>query len=197
MSNQVANALQSNVEYKDIAIELTVTPQINPDGFVMMDIDQKVNDIGGSVNISGNSQPVITTREAKSSVTVKDQSTIVLGGLIKEKKGVEETKVPFLGDIPFLGHLFKNKRNTLTRDELIVFIRPTVLRNDAEAVAAARRRSEVLKMGEELGLDKWFIKGDDTNRINNAAPDKARKTETNRPVGNVSAEKIKALQSQH
>jgi len=182
-TNGTANGLQSNVEYKDIAIELTVTPRINPDGYVTMDIDQKVNDIGGSVNISGNSQPIITTREAKSSVTVKNQSTIVLGGLIKEQKGVEETKVPFLGDIPFLGHLFKNKRNTLVRDELIVFIRPTVLRNDAEAVAEARRRSKILKVGEELGLDKWFIKDDDTNRINNAAPDKASKTETNRPAG--------------
>jgi general secretion pathway protein D len=183
VSNQTANGLQSQVEYKDVAIELTVTPLINPDGYVTMEIDQKVNDVAGSVNISGNSQPIITTREAKSSVTVKDQSTIVLGGLIKEKKGVAEAKVPFLGDIPFLGHLFKNKQNTLTRTELIVFIRPTVLRNDAEAVAEARRRSTIMKMGEELGLDKLF-KGADTNRINSAAPEKTQKTEINRPSVN-------------
>jgi general secretion pathway protein D len=194
-TNGTANGLQSNVEYKDIAIELAVTPRINPDGYVTMDIDQKVNDIGGYVNISGNSQPIITTREAKSSVTVKDQSTIVLGGLIKEQKGVSESKVPFLGDIPLLGQLFKTKKVTKTRTELIVFIRPTVLRNDAEAVAEARRRSQMLSAGEELSLDKHF-RNDATNRINNAAPDKASKTETNRPAGNVSAEKIKALQSQ-
>ena len=181
ISNQSANGLQSNVEYKDIALELAVTPRINPDGYVTMDIDQKVNDIGGSVNISGNSQPIITTREAKSSVTVKDQSTIVLGGLIKEQNGVVETKVPFLGDIPFLGHLFKNKQNTKTRTELIVFIRPTVLRNDAEAVAEARRRSQMLKAGEELGLDKQF-NGPDANRINSATPkETTQKTETNSP----------------
>ena len=181
ISNQSANGLQSNVEYKDIALELAVTPRINPDGYVTMDIDQKVNDIGGSVNISGNSQPIITTREAKSSVTVKDQSTIVLGGLIKEQNGVVETKVPFLGDIPFLGHLFKNKQTTKTRTELIVFIRPTVLRNDAEAVAEARRRSQMLKAGEELGLDKQF-NGPDANRINSATPkETTQKTETNSP----------------
>ena len=66
---------------------------------------------------------------------------------------------------------------------MIVFIRPTVLRNDAEAPAEARRRSKILKVGEELGLDKWFIKDDDTNRTNNAASEKTQKTETNRPSG--------------
>ena len=194
-SNGTANGLQSNVEYKDIAIELAVTPRINPDGYVTMDIDQKVNDIGGTVTISGNSQPIITTREAKSSVTVKDQSTIVLGGLIKEQKGVAETKVPFFGDIPLLGQLFKTKQSSKIRTELIVFIRPTVLRNDAEAVAEARRRSKIMKVGEELGLDKLF-KSDDTNRTDKAAPaKKIGKTETNHPPGDA-AEKVKALQLQ-
>jgi general secretion pathway protein D len=198
VSNQAANGLQSNVEYKDVAIELNVTPRINPDGYVTMDIDQNVNDVAGSVNISGNSQPIITTRQAKSSVTVKDQSTIVLGGLIKERKGVAESKVPFFGDIPLLGHLFKNKHNTKDRTELIVFIRPTVLRNDAGAVAEARRRSQMLKAGEELELDKLF-KGCNTNRVDHAAPEKTygtvtnsppndAYTATNSPPGNVSTE---------
>jgi type II secretory pathway component GspD/PulD (secretin) len=127
---------------------------------------------------------------------VKDGSTIVLGGLIKEQKGVTEAKVPFLGDIPFLGHLFKNKQNTKIRTELIVFIRPTVLRNGDEAVAEARRRSQMLKAGEELQLDKQF-NGPDANRINSATPKEIQKTETNSPADNVSAEKVKALESQH
>jgi len=156
-SNQPGGSFQSNVEYKDIAIELVVTPLINPDGYVMMDIDQKINDIGGFVSISGNEQPIITKREAKSSVTVLDQNTIVLGGLIKEQNGLSEKKVPFLGDIPMLGRLFKSSSRTKTRTELIVFIRPTVLRTPEQGMAEARRRSDAMKAGKELELPKNIL----------------------------------------
>ena len=87
---------------------------------------------------------------------VKDQSTIVLGGLIRENKTITETKVPIVGDIPLLGTLFKGKTTTKTRTELIVFIRPTVLRGNAAAMAEAKRRSQMLKASEELELDKKF-----------------------------------------
>jgi general secretion pathway protein D len=149
-------AVNSSVSYKDIAIELTVTPRINPDGNVTMDIEQKVNDLGGSVSVNGIDTPIITKREAKSMVMVKDQSTIVLGGLIRENKTITETKVPIVGDIPLLGTLFKGKSTTKARTELIVFIRPTVLRGNAAAMAEAKRRSEMLKASEELELDKKF-----------------------------------------
>lgn len=148
--------LNSNIEYKDIAIELTVTPRVNPGGYVTMDIQQKVNDVGGQVSFNGTDIPIITKREAKSQVSVKDQSTVVLGGLIRENKTVNETKVPFLGDIPVLGTVFKGKSTTKTRTELIVFIRPTVLRTDTAAVAEAHRRSKMLRAGEELDLKSYF-----------------------------------------
>ena len=148
--------LNANIEYKDVAIELKVTPRINPDGYVRMDIEQKVNDLGATQKIGGNDVPAINKREAKSSVAVQDQSTIVLGGLIKETKPITETKVPILGDIPLLGHLFKSKANGKMRDELIVFIRPTVMRTDAQAVAEAHRRARLLKAGEELELERRF-----------------------------------------
>jgi general secretion pathway protein D len=151
-----STAVRSSVEYKDIAIELTVTPRINPDGNVTMDIEQKINDLGGSVNVNGIETPIITKREAKSSVMVKDQNTIVLGGLIRENKTITETKVPILGDIPLLGIAFKGKSTTKARTELIVFIRPTVLRGNAAAMAEAKRRSEMLKASEELELHKKF-----------------------------------------
>ncbi len=151
--------LNSNIEYKDVAIDLTVTPRINPDGYVRMDIVQKVNDLGSSVQLSGVNVPTIITREAKSSVAVQNGSTIVLGGLIKENKSVTEVKVPFFGDIPFFGQLFKSKANTKVRNELIIFIRPTVMRTDREAREVALARSRLLKAGEELELEKQFEKG--------------------------------------
>ncbi|MCX7916141.1 MAG: hypothetical protein N3A53_07545, partial [Verrucomicrobiae bacterium] len=120
-------ATRANIEFKDIAIELRVTPRINPDGYVTMEIEQKINDFAGNVNVAGVSVPIITKREARAEVAVRDQSTIVLGGLIREDKNLTESRVPFVGDIPVLGHLFKNKSTTKNRTELIVFLRPVVL----------------------------------------------------------------------
>lgn len=148
-----STAQRATIEYKDIAIELHVKPRINPDGYVTMDIEQKVNDLGGNVVANGVPIPIITKREAKSGVSVKDGSTIVLGGLIREGKTTDETKVPFLGDIPFFGAIFRTKTTVKARTELVVFIRPTVLRNNEEAVAEALRRAKKLKALEEFNLE--------------------------------------------
>jgi general secretion pathway protein D len=194
-----STAVRSSVEYKDIAIELIVTPRINPEGYVTMDINQKINDVGENVDLGGGQLVAsITKREAKSAVTVKDQSTIVLGGLIRENKRNTETKVPFLGDIPLLGTLFRGKVTDKQRTELIVFIRPTVLRNAAAAIEEARRRARMLKAGEELELGE---------RLRSPVPEapnpgptgdtktKQHETSTAEPVGRHDA-KIKALQEQ-
>jgi general secretion pathway protein D len=156
VNNQSGTAVRSNVEYKDIAIDLRVTPRINPDGYVTMDVEQKVNDVGGNVSVNGTDVPIITKREAKSSIAVRDQSTVVLGGLIREGKTVTETKTPFFGDIPFFGSLFKGKAVEKARTELIVFIQPTVLRNDEAAVAEAKRRGDVSAAGREFDLSSRF-----------------------------------------
>jgi general secretion pathway protein D len=149
-------ALNANIDYKDVAIELKVTPRVNPAGYVRMDIEQKDNDLGPNVTISGTTVPEILKREAKSSVAVEDHSTIVMGGLIKETKTTTETKVPFLGDIPFLGQIFKSQQNSKVRDELIIFIRPTVMRDDLSAMREARRRAFLLKSAGDLQLEKQF-----------------------------------------
>ncbi|MGA2603639.1 MAG: type II secretion system secretin GspD [Verrucomicrobiia bacterium] len=156
----------SSIQYEDVAIELTVTPRINPDGYVRMDIEQKVNDLGANVNIGGTIVPTILKREAKSSLAVQDKSTIVLGGLIQQTKSVTTTKTPFLGDIPFFGQLFKSQTNNRQRTELIIFIRPTVMRTDLKAVAEAKRRLRMLGVSEELE-ETYFPKG--SSGTNNAA----------------------------
>jgi len=149
----------SSIQYEDVAIELKVTPRINPDGYVRMDIEQKVNDIGANVNIGGTIVPTILKREAKSSLAVEDKSTIVLGGLIQQQKTVSTTKVPFLGDIPFFGQIFKSQTNNRQRTELIIFIRPSVLRTDSAAVLEARRRLRMLGVGEQLE-ERYFPNAD-------------------------------------
>jgi general secretion pathway protein D len=161
------SGVTASIQYEDVAIELHVTPRVNPDGYVRMDIEQKVNDLGANVNIGGTSVPEILKREAKSSVAVQDRSTIVLGGLIQQTKTVTTTKTPFLGDIPFFGQIFKSQTNNRQRTELIIFIRPTVLRTDLKAVAEARRRLHQLGVSEELE-ETYFPKG--SSGTNNAAP---------------------------
>jgi len=140
----------SSIQYEDVAIELKVTPRINPDGYVRMDVEQKVNDLGANVNIGGTIVPTILKREAKSSLAVEDNSTIVLGGLIQETKSKSMSKIPILGDIPLLGQIFNTQQNNRQRTELIIFIRPSVLRTDRAAVLEARRRLRKLGMSEEL-----------------------------------------------
>src|ERR1017187_6340562 len=144
------SGVTSSIQYQDVAIELKVTPRINPDGYVRMDVEQKVNDLGANVNIGGTIVPTILKREAKSSLAVQDKSTIVLGGLIQQTKSLTTTKTPFLGDITFFGQIFKSQVNNKKRTELIIFIRPTVLRTDLAGVAEARRRLKLLDVSEEL-----------------------------------------------
>ena len=159
------SGVTASIAYQDVAIELTVTPRINPDGYVRMDIVQKVNDLGANVNIGGTIVPTILKREAKSSLAVEDKSTIVLGGLIQQQKTVSTTKIPFLGDIPFFGQIFKSQNNNRQRTELIIFLRPTVMRTDLEAVAEAKRRLRMLGVSEELE-QTYFPKGSSgTNNI--------------------------------
>src|SRR5271154_1053674 len=131
-----------------------------------MDIQQKVNDLGANVNIGGTIVPTINKREAKSSLAVEDRSTIVLGGMIQVQKSVSTTKTPFLGDIPFFGQIFKTQSNNRQRTELIIFIRPVVLRSDLAAVAEAKRRLRMLGVSEELE-ETYFPKG--TSGTNNVA----------------------------
>jgi general secretion pathway protein D len=191
----------SSIQYQDVAIELKVTPRINPDGYVRMDVEQKVNDLGPNVNIGGTIVPTILKREAKSSLAVQDRSTIVLGGLIQQTKSLTTTKTPFFGDIPFFGQIFKSQANNKQRTELIIFIRPTVLRTDTAAVAEARRRLKLLGVSEELERHYFPDVNSVTNSSRNgsSAPAPAYRTtvvEPQPPVENPTdrqSTKVKAL----
>jgi general secretion pathway protein D len=118
------------VDRQDVGIQLEVTPQINPDGFVRMEIKQVVSDVTGStVDVGpGVTAPVFFEREANTTITVKDNETVVLGGLITSRRENREQKVPLIGDIPGLGLLFRNQQDTSRRTELLVVLTPHVIR---------------------------------------------------------------------
>lgn len=145
----------SAYEYKNIGIELTVTPRINPKRVVVMEITQTADNVGDIVTIDGNDVPVVTKREMQANIAVEDRSTIILGGLVSNADRNSRTKVPFLGDIPILGRLFRSDTRGTQRTELIVLITPYVLQTPQEA------RAETRRIHDSTGADssRWFEKG--------------------------------------
>jgi general secretion pathway protein D len=145
-------ALRSNYEYKNIGIVLKVRPLVNPDGLVVLDITQTIDDVARDVTIDGNAVPVISHREAQSVVSVQDQSMVVLGGLIKNDERTSRTGVPLLSDIPLVGYLFSRTTKSNTRTELMVLLKPTVLRTASDSSGEARRRRETSKLFQKRSL---------------------------------------------
>ena len=127
-----------------VGVELDVTPFINPDGLVVMDIQQEIDDILGYVKIDGNDVPTTTKRTLSSEIAVRDRDTIILGGFVKSNKSTTKSGIPWLQDIPLLGNLFSQRNDSKDRDETIVLIRPTVLKTPELAAAQAVKEQERL-----------------------------------------------------
>lgn len=181
----------ANYSQLSVGIELDVLPLINPDGLVVMDIQQNIEQIGGYVTISDNQVPKTTKRQAQAKVAVHDRETIMLGGFISNSKTVSHSGVPWLMDIPFLGALFRSHSDTGDKTELIVLIRPTVLPTPASAAAFASEerdkmagvkkaeieiREDELKNNEEANKD---LKREEAKK---AKKRKTQDTSTNQPV---------------
>ncbi len=149
--------ISTSVSREDVGIKLEVTPQINPDGFVRMEIRQEVSDqTGSSVDVGpGVTAPIFFTRETETTVTVKDNETVVLGGLITSRVENREQKVPILGDIPGLGWLFRNQSDTTRRTELLVVLTPQVIRTvDDYRMASVTERDRIRIIAPEVLSDE-------------------------------------------
>ena len=145
----------STIQQLQIGVSLEVTPLINPDGLVVMDIHQRIDSFKGNVTIQGvGDVPVTSEKDASAKVAVRDHDTIMLGGLIETSKNTNNSGVPFLKDIPLLGFFFRSSHSDEARDELIVLIRPTVLPTPEVAALAAKTEKDrlplVRRMEEEI-----------------------------------------------
>jgi type II secretory pathway component HofQ len=117
-----------SVSYVTTGITLDVTPTINADGRVTLDVNPTVSQPSAVVASAGTTgAPAVDSRTAKTTVLVQDGETIVIGGLITDSITNTTAKVPLLGDIPFLGWLFKKKSIDRTRVELLIFVTPKVI----------------------------------------------------------------------
>ncbi|MBB4631928.1 general secretion pathway protein D [Sphingosinicella soli] len=138
LSPNFDNAFRT-VQRQDVGVQLEVKPQINAGGSIKLFLRQEVSSIAGPV-ATGSSDLIINKREIETTVTVDDGDIIALGGLIDENERRTIEKVPLLGDIPVLGELFTSRSRSRTKTNLMVFIRPTIVRNrqDAQAISARR-----------------------------------------------------------
>jgi general secretion pathway protein D len=135
----------SSYSQLSVGVELDVTPFINPDGLVVMDINQEIDDISGSTPIAGvGNIPNTDKRTLSSEIAVKDRDTVMLGGFVRSDKSKSKTGVPFLQDIPLLGNLFTQRNDSKDRDETVVMIRPTVLKTPELAAAQTIKEQQRL-----------------------------------------------------
>ena len=149
--NTLSTSVRETVQYQDIAIELKVKPLIGPNDIIQLEIDQSVNDIDGSVEINGNQQPIIGRRQMVSFVSVKSNGLVVLGGMQRSKETKTLNKMAVLGDIPIFGNVFRSRGTDYEKRELLVFIRPKVIRDSDEADLDAREKMLGHPMDSKLG----------------------------------------------
>lgn len=130
------------IERQDVGLTLRVTPQINEGDTIKLDIEQEVSDV---VTITENSGPVTRKRSIRTSVLVDDGGILVLGGLIEEIVDDTRSKVPLLGDIPILGYLFTSRASTKRKQNLMVFLKPTILRDFSDSAYVTNEKYNYLR----------------------------------------------------
>ncbi|WP_339720573.1 type II secretion system secretin GspD [uncultured Paraglaciecola sp.] len=135
-----SNPFQS-VDRQEVGIKLKVTPQINEGDAVQLLIEQEVSSVSGATSVD----VIINKREIKTSVIVDDGGTIVLGGLIDDAVQESVSKVPLLGDIPIIGHLFKSTSTSVSKRNLMVFIRPTIVRDGVTMNEISQKKYQYIR----------------------------------------------------
>ncbi len=130
------------VERKEVGIKLKVTPQINEGDSVQLNIEQEVSNVLGA---SGAVDVRFAKRQLNTSVMVQDGQMLVLGGLMDERAQESVSKVPLLGDIPLLGHLFKSTSTSVEKRNLMVFIKPTIIRDGMTADGITQRKYNYIR----------------------------------------------------
>ena len=125
--------VRSNIEFRDIGIQLEVTPLIGADGSVQMEITQSADRISGTTEIDGNQQPIIGKREANSTITVADRQIAVLAGLQQNEISDTSSFFPLIGRLPVLKKILSGTSKSYNRTELIIFIRPTIIRDPGQS----------------------------------------------------------------
>jgi len=152
-TGEVLGSANSNpfrtIQRQDVGIQLTVKPQVNAGGGITLSIRQEVSSVSGPVSTTS-SELVLNKRELETTVLVDDGAVVVLGGLLDENERISLERVPYLSDVPVVGELFKSRARSGGRTNLMIFIRPRIIRDAADAQAASGPRYDYLR--KEAGL---------------------------------------------
>ena len=148
-SNQ-GNGIITSTDRKDVGLKLKITPHINEGNSLRLELEQEVSSLEPDSNQLVKDDLVFSNRTLRTTVLIDDGQTVVIGGLIEDKKIETKKKVPLLGDIPLLGNLFRYEGDQNQKRNLMLFIRPTILRNSETLVRATQDRYTKLKMIQSL-----------------------------------------------
>ena len=154
-------SILTSIDRKDVGISLKLTPQITSDDNVRLEVYQEISDItvtpGLNPNVVG---PSTSKRSASTTVVVKDQQTMVIGGLIRDNVTSSTSKVPLLGDIPILGWLFKFKTTKVEKTNLMIFITPYIIKTEADVAELTKKKGNALeKFRDQYGIEKKEMGG--------------------------------------
>ncbi len=131
---QGTNNTVPTVQFKKAVLSLDVTPQITPDNRIIMNVEVRKDTVGQTVVIAGSQYPAIDTKSVTTQIAVNNGDTAVIAGIYEETVTNDVTKVPFLGDIPDLGYLFKTTNKNVDKTELLIFLTPRIVKESVTAV---------------------------------------------------------------
>jgi type II secretory pathway component GspD/PulD (secretin) len=151
-ATNTSTVLNTNVQYKNVVLELAVVPLINANNEVTLNIAQRNDSLGDNVAVGSTTARAINTQELTTSITVANGQTVVLGGLLSDRDDLEKTGTPILSDIPILGALFSNTKKSTTKNELIILIQPIVI--ESPELAELQKDKQV----QSEGLDQEAVK---------------------------------------
>ncbi|MDQ6684895.1 MAG: type II secretion system protein GspD, partial [Pseudomonadota bacterium] len=142
------------IERKDVGITLRIKPQVGDDGSIRMTIFQESSSVIAQATGTANAGPTTNKRSIESTVVVDDGQILVLGGLIEDRYVDDTSKIPLLGDIPYLGALFRSQSRSKTRTNLMVFLRPTVMRDGDSTTRLSSERYEQIRAFQQAQQPK-------------------------------------------
>ena len=137
------------MQRENVGIELEVRPQVNSSGAIKLFLHQQVSSIAGPVS-NDNSDLILNKREVETTLTVDDGQIAVIGGLLDDNERRTIEKIPFLGDLPAIGALFRSKARTRAKTNLMVFIRPTILRTPEDSRRVTEQRYGYLRLQQGI-----------------------------------------------
>ncbi|MDB6137684.1 MAG: Type secretion system protein, partial [Verrucomicrobiaceae bacterium] len=148
-SGGVSNGFVSNIQYQDVSLRLDVSPLINSDDELTLQVKQVNADVAGSTTLNGNSIPNISNQGLETTIMVKNNATVLLGGLIQETTDKERSGIPILKDIPLIKYLASSTKDNKTRRELLVFIQPRIVKGEGDQPVSPMDSAGASPLGDD------------------------------------------------